>query len=94
MNSSQRRKIDLFPNYTHTWCLWEGQAINAADLGLSAELSGALERWYYFWESHLDIEDGWDSLENHDAYLAEGVRLAELLRLEVKEYADVELHAR
>lgn len=61
-----------------------------ADFGLSQTLTGWLRAWYDAWDTENLYENGWSSRANERAWKAEGARIAEQLRAEVKAFADVE----
>ena len=95
-----RRVIRLFPDYGHLWPLWENSTdehptkytMEPADFGLSQELTGRLRAWYDAWEAEKLHVSGWSSRDAENAWRAEGTRIAEQLRDEVKAFADVEYH--
>ena len=96
--NSTRRVIRLFPDYSHRWPLWENSTaerptnytMEPADFGLSENLTHRLRTWYDVWDAENLYENGWSSPENETAWKAEGARIAEQLREEVKAFADVE----
>lgn len=82
-----RRVIRLSPDYTRDYPLWESfsesYAISAADLGLSAELAGALRAWQQEWEGRDDASSP------SEEWYREGWRLTDLLQREVAGFAEV-----
>lgn len=95
---SARRVIRLFPDYGHRWPLWENStaerptkyAMEPADFGLSQSLTRRLRAWYDVWDAENLYDGDWSSPENRTAWNVEGTSIAELLREEVKTFADVE----
>jgi hypothetical protein len=88
-----RRVIRLFPEYAAEWPLWESGGdkylLEPADLGLSDALTGELRRWTDFWSEHLHFDELWDSAENRDEWARWGDRIAEDLRFQIAEFADL-----
>jgi hypothetical protein len=99
--SSPRRVIRLFPDYGHDWPLWEDDHpdhYNAepADFGLSTELTRELRAWYDEWEHGFDpVADPprWKPGEGQ-GWSERGAKLADRLRDEVHDFADVEYDGR
>jgi GNAT superfamily N-acetyltransferase len=95
--SPARRIIRLFPDHGRDFPLWEdgsrtwdvGYTMAPEDYGLSAGLSQSLRDWQSSWEAHADPFAGWDSPAHRDAWIREGRRLADRLRVEVSAFADV-----
>ncbi len=94
-----RRVIRLFPDYCRDWPLWENSTperetnytMTPEDYGLSAELTAALAEWYAVWESRSG--EGWDSDAHLEQWRRDGAALAEWLRREVADFADVSYEA-
>ncbi|GAA2010849.1 hypothetical protein GCM10009739_23800 [Microbacterium ulmi] len=84
-----RRVIRLMPEWGVTWPLWESftdaHLLDAADLGLSDELSEALRAWNAEWNDRSETEP----LRDRAAWLAEGRRLHAALQAEVAAFAEV-----
>lgn len=97
-DAAARRVIRLFPDYGHRWPLWENSApghpskytMEPADFGLSETLTDRLRVWYDAWDAENLYENGWSSRAKELSWKAEGARIAEQLRAEVKAFADVE----
>lgn len=82
-----RRVIRVFPDHGHRWPLWENftdqYCMTPSDYGLSDGLADGLREWYDEWERHgID----WPP---DVAWLAEGRRLIEALRVEVGDIAEI-----
>lgn len=81
------REIRIFPEVGGSSVLWEAQGVDinpsAADLGLSASLTAALDDWYAFWSEHADPFLGWDSASNEHDFLHTGEFLREAVQIEL-----------
>lgn len=98
MNSEPaRRIIRLFPDYGNHWSLWESStperptnySMKPSDYGLSDELADRLRRWHEEWDAQRLYEKGWDTPEQQERWDQEGRSIADQLRSEVADFADV-----
>ena len=90
------REIRFFLDWGPKYPLWETgtdkYAMEPSDYGLSSELDKALRNYVDFWNTHfIETDDRfeWDSSENKEYFEAEGNRLIQSLRDEVKDRAHV-----
>ena len=92
-----RRVIRLFPEYGVDWPLWEdstptwdvGYSTTPEMYGLSDDLMRDMAEWNRFWDANFDPFDGWSSAAACERWRQEGTAIAERLRAEVADFADV-----
>jgi hypothetical protein len=79
-------------DYGAGWPLWgECGQLNPSDHEISAELTARLHAWQEWFERRFDLDRGWRSTGDADAYAEEGRALRRLLVAELGRWADVEL---
>ena len=96
--SSIRRRIVLAADFGRDWPLWEDDQENDVlnifaspdDYGLSDVLTLRVRKWFDFWSAHYDPNTLWDSPANQVTWHNDGRAIAESLRDEVRDFADVE----
>lgn len=95
-----RRLITLAPDYGTDWPVWESSSRwrdaddRPAENAISAELAALLRDWYDLWEMEFSPTRTWSSRRSEDPWLTQGEALAERLRAEIGDWADVEYDAR
>lgn len=93
----KRRMIRLFPDYCRDWPLWEnstptwdvGYTTTPETYGLSEALTVDLADWNSLWERSFDPFDGWADPAAREQWRVRGESIAERLRAEVADFADV-----
>jgi hypothetical protein len=90
----------MFPDYGHEWPLWEDDhdeyTMVPSDYGLSADLTRRLRLWYDEWERGFDpssLPPRWKPGQGR-RWSERGLELANALREEVKDFADVEYYGK
>jgi len=92
-----RRVIRLFPDYSRDWPLWEnstptwdvGYTTTPDIYGLSEDLTRDMAAWNTLWEANFVAEVGWTSDDARAQWQRDGLAIAERLRAEVADFADV-----
>jgi hypothetical protein len=98
--SQSRRVIRMFPDWGHDWPLWETEHDNylmePPDYGLSADLTAKILGWHREWENGFDMNTEPPSWKPGRGTLwsERGREIADLLREEVRSFADVEYDGR
>lgn len=81
---SEDHHIRLSSDYNAEYSLWAccGE-VDPADLGLSRDLTTALQSWQEQFDTHFHWETGWDSAGAADAYRSAGPQLLVALQAEL-----------
>lgn len=92
-STGELRTIRFFMDWGHRWPFWENDADiddpEPSDLGLSEELTAAIEKWSTTREAHLNHATGWDDPATGERWWHEGAELATALQREVYLFARV-----